>query len=228
MLLFLLQLPNFSIVCEMYKYFKINRPTILSLYKVLGAYCTGAAALLFIVTKFELTSVSDVFYLFLTCLIVGHIFAFSLVLMYLSVNYELFKEKIRFFEQIKAEIKEAFKIILYEVPIHEKYGLAELRIYCLWQNHLFVLMPSRENKEVGISVLNILDEADFERLTRYIEKQYKPEAICMSGFGIRKAIKLNDWNLFGIDDIAGIFKELVDLSATEKIEVVKFEDRNEE
>ena len=212
----------------MYKYFKLNRATILSLYKLLGAYCTGAVALLFIVTKFELTSVTDVFYLFLTCLIVGHIFAFSLVLMYLSVNYQLFKERIRFFEKIKAEIKEAFKIILYEVPIQEKYGLAELRIYCLWQNHLFILMPSRENKEVGISIMNMLEESDFERLTRYIDKQYKPESIFMSGFGISKTVKLNEWNGFGIDDIAGIFKELLDLSAAEKIKVVKYENLEEE
>ena len=212
----------------MYKYFKLNRATILSLYKLLGAYCTGAAALLFIVTKFELASVMDVFYLFLTCLIVGHIFAFSLVLMYLSVNFQLFRDQVHFFGKIKEELKEEFKIVLYDVPVSERYGLAELRIYCLWQSYLFNLMPSRENKEVGISIINILEELDFPALTRYIDKQYKLDSICMSGFGIRKTIKLKEWDLFEIDDVTRIFKELIDLSASEKIDVVKFEDLDKE
>ena len=212
----------------MYKYFKLNRATILSLYKLLGAYCTGAAALLFIVTKFELTSVSDVFYWFLTCLVVGHIFAFSLVLLYLTVNYQLFRDNIHFFGKINDEIRNEFKIILYEVPIREKYGLAELRIFCLWQNHLFVLMPNRDNKEVGIGINNVLDESNFERLNGYIDKQYKSESIFMSGFGISKTVKLKEWNGFGIDDIAGIFKELLDLSASEKIDVVNYENLDEE
>lgn len=212
----------------MYKYFKVNRKTIISLYTLLGAYCTGAVGVLFIVTGFELTSVLDVVYLFLTCLIIGHLFAFSLVLMYLSVNYQIFRDRIKFFDKIGADLKEEFKIILYNEPIRQKYGLSEVRIYCLWQDYLFNLTPNSENKEVGISVINVLDDFDFIELTKYIDKQYRFDSICMTGFGIRKTIGLKEWNSFEIGDVACIFRELVALSAKEKIDVVTFDDLDKE
>jgi hypothetical protein len=211
----------------MYKYFKANKQTILSLYKLIGAYATGAVALLFIVTRFEFTSVMDVFYLFLTCVIVGHLITFSLVLLYLSANYDLFRDQVKFFNKIKDELKEEFKIILSNPPVYEKYGLAEVRIYCLWEANLFNLMPNRTEKQVGISVINDLKEIDFYEITKYIDKQYKSNSICMTGFGIRKMVKFKDWELLGIDDLKQIFKELVNVSESEKLDVVKVEQSDE-
>ncbi len=211
----------------MFKYFKLNKRTILALYKLIGAYATGGVALLFIITRFEFTSIMDVFYLFLTCLIVGHLITFSLVLMYLSVNYDLFRDHIKFYNKLGTELKNEFKILLYEQPVYEKYGLLEVRIYCLWEDNLFNLMPNRAEKQVGISVINNLNELDFHAITRYIDKQYKAKAICMTGFGIRKMVKFKDWELLGIDDLKQIFEELVNVSESEKLDVVKVEQSDE-
>lgn len=211
----------------MYKYFKSNKQTILSLYKLIGAYATGAVALLFIVTRFEFTSIMGVFYLFLTCVVVGHLITFSLVLLYLSANYDLFRDQVRFFNKIKDELKTEFKIILYNPPVYEKYGLAEVRIYCLWEANLFNLMPNRTEKQVGISVINDLNEIDFYETTKYIDKQYKSNSICMTGFGIRKTVKFKEWDLLEIDDLKQIFNELVSIFELEELDVVKVDQPEE-
>jgi hypothetical protein len=107
--------------------------------------------------------------------------------------------------------------------LHERYGLIEVRIYCLWEGYLFNLMPNRSEKQIGISVINDLSEVDFHEITKYIDKQYKVDSICMTGFGIRKIVKYMEWELLGIDDLKQIFTELVDVSELEKLDVFKFE-----
>jgi hypothetical protein len=49
----------------------------------------------------------------------------------------------------------------------------------------------------------------------------------MTGFGIRKMVKFKDWELLGIDDLKQIFKELVNVSESEKLDVVKVEQSDE-
>lgn len=211
----------------MWRYFKANKNTILSLYKVMGAYSTGIIAILFLATGFEFTSTLDVWFLFLTCVIVGHLITFSLLLMYLSVNYNLFSDHIKFYNELRNELKTEFKILLYEKPLSEKYGLLEVRIYCIWKGYLFNLMPSRAEKQVGVSVINDLNDVDFHKITKYIDNQYKRDSICMTGFGVRKTIKIAEWNLLEVDDLKRILKELVNVSESEKLDVVKIEQSEE-
>jgi hypothetical protein len=197
------------------------------LYKLIGAYATGGIALLFIVTRFEFTSIMDVFYLFITCVVLGHLITFSLVLLYLSANYDLFRDQVKFYNKLKEELINEFKIILYYRPLYERYGLLEVRIYCIWEGYLFNLMPNRSEKQIGISVINDLNEIDFQGITKYIDKQYKVDSICMTGFGIRKIVKDKEWDLLEIDDLKRIFKELVNVSEFEKLDVVKVEQSEE-
>jgi hypothetical protein len=211
----------------LFKYFKANRKTILSLYKIIGAYATGGVALLFIVTRFEFTSIMDVLYLFITCVVLGHLITFSLVLLYLSANYDLFRDQVKFYYKLKEELINEFKIILYNQPLNGKYGLLEVHIYCLWKGYLFNLMPNRSEKQIGISVINDFSEIDFHEITKYIDKQYKVDSICMTGFGIRKIVKSKEWELLGIDDLKQIFAELVDISELEELDVVKVEQSEE-
>lgn len=209
------------------KYFKANKKTILSLYKLIGAYSTGGVALIFIVTRFGFTSIMDVFYLFITCVVLGHLITFSLVLLYLSVNYDLFRDQVKFYNKLKEELITEFKIILYNQPLHERYGLLEVRIYCLWESYLFNLMPNRSEKQIGISVINDLNGINFHEITKYIDKQYKVNSICMTGFGIRKIVEYKEWNLLEIDDLKRIFTELVNVSELERLDVVKVEQPEE-
>jgi len=88
-------------------------------------------------------------------------------------------------------------------------------------------MPNRSEKQIGISIINDLSEIDFHEITKYIDKQYKLDSICMTGFGIRKIVKSKDWELLGIDDLNRIFAELVNVSELEKLDVVKVEQSEE-
>jgi hypothetical protein len=202
------------------EYFIINKEVILPLFKLIGVVSTSIIAVLFILTSFHFKSLMDVLYLFLTCFILGNLIAFSLTLMYFSLNYVPYRDQMELFESLSDDLKDEFKIGLYYPPFKYKYDLTDVHILCIYEIYLFGIRYDKAEKTIGITVLNNLEGIDFANATDYADKKYKNDSICLSGCGLRKVIKYKDWKNSGSNELRKVFMELLKISDEESLEVV--------
>jgi hypothetical protein len=223
--LFLQQPLDYKYNCEKIEmtkleYFKTNKKILFSLFKLIGAIVTGVIALLFIVTSFHFKSLMDVFYLFLTCFILGNFIAFSLVLSYFSIDYSSVRDQFNFFNSLDDDTKKEFRFRLYFPPTQYKYSLPEAKILCNYESYLFEIRADRPEKKIMIYVFNDLEGIDLSRAMSYADKQYKNDSICLSELGLQKTIKYKDWKRPASVDFRSIFIELLKISGEESLLVM--------
>lgn len=202
------------------EYFKTNKKTLFSLFKLIGAIVTGIIAFLFIVTSFHFNSLMDVFFLFLTCFILGNFIAFSLVLSYFSLDYSSVRDQFIFFNSVDEDTKNEFQFRLYFPPTQHKYSLPEAKILCNFESYLFEIRADRPEKKIRIYIFNYLEGIDFSRAMSYADKQYKNDSICLSGCGLMKTIKYKDWKKPASVDFKPLFIELLKISGEESLLVM--------
>ena len=230
--LFLLPHLDFNANCEgiemtMLEYFKINKKILFSLFKLIGAVVTGVIAFLFIVTSFHFKSLMDVFYLFLTCFILGNLIAFSLVLSYFSMDYSSVRDQFILFNSIDDDTKNEFRCRLYFPPTQHKYSLPEAKIWCNYESYLFEIRADRSEKKIRVYIFNDLEGIDISRAMTYADKQYKNDSICLSGSGLQKVIKYKDWKKTATINFKPIFLELLKVSGEESLSVLIENDKEE-
>ena len=204
----------------MLEYFKTNKKILFPLFKLIGAIVTGVIALLFILTSFHFKSLIDVFYLFLTCFILGNLIAFSLVLSYFSIEYNSVRDQFILFKSVDDDTKNEFRFRLYFPTTQHKYSLPEAKILCNYESYLFEIRADRSEKKIMIYIFNDLEGIDISRAMNYADKQYKSDSICLSGCGLQKVIKYKDWKKTATIDFKPIFSELLKISGEENLSVL--------
>lgn len=203
------------------EYFKANREVLLALFKLIGIIATSIIAILFIVTGFHLKSLLDVFYLFLTCSILGNIIAFSITLMYFTLNYNPFKDQTLFFNTINNELKNKLNIKLYYQPIYHKYDLLEIKMFSDYEGYLFCIQCDRSEKLIKtIIVKQATDRNEYELSGKHIDQKYKNDFMGYTPLGLQKVIKYKKWSEIHFLDIELIFEELLKVCSKEGLKVI--------
>ena len=207
-----------------WEYFKLCRSTIYALYKIVAAITTSVFAVWIILTSFPQESFWGVAGLFLVSFIPGHVVAASLILMYFSLNYRPLKDLLDFHRKMTVDQIEEFKVMLKEVPIREKYGLPELKMYCTYEKHLFSVAVDRAEKKIMLYAFNDLEGISMGKATTFIDRKYRNELIQFGGNGLIKTVKVKNWKMVLSLDFRECFAELLDVSALEGIPVAMFEE----
>jgi len=202
------------------EYFKTNKKTLFSLFKLIGAIVTGVIAFLFIVTSFHFRTLIDVLYLFLTCFLLGNFIAFSLVLAYFSMDYSSVRDQLNFFNSLDDNTINEFRFRLYFPPTQYKYSLPEVKILCNYESYLFEIRADRSERKIRIYIFNDLEGIDLSRAMSYADKQYKNDSICLSGCGLQKVIKYKNWKKPASVDFKPIFVDLLKISGAESLSVM--------
>lgn len=200
------------------EYFRQNQKVILLLFKLIGVVATSIIAILFILTSFHFKSLMDVLYLFLICFVLGNMIAFSLVLLYFSLNYNPFKDLTEFYRQLNEEFKIEYKVTLYKKPLVHKYSLTEIALYCIHDDYYFEIRSDRAEKKIRIILFYDLEKIDFTKAFKEINSNYAKDSISLTGTGLIKEIKLKQWKEINSMELKVNLLELEKVSEAESLE----------
>lgn len=200
------------------EYFHANRKVILSLFKILGVAATSVFAILFLVTSFRFSAMTDAFYLFLVCFVLGNLIAFSFTYLSFSTQYSSYRDQLTIFNSLDPTTKDEFKIVLYTHEPKHKFGLAKVSVYGHVLESFFEIRSDRSEKKIRVILFEKLEEVDFEKAYRLINEKYSDDSISLTGSGLVKQIRLSQWKNINSIDFRAVFLELYRVLKEEKLQ----------
>ncbi len=198
------------------EYFILTKETTNSCIKICGVIFTSIYALIAIITGYRNESFSDSIEIFFICFLLGN--GCGLFIWFLAIISAYRQVKIirKFYDSIPGEIKDRLGLSLVARPQNPKYNYLQLEILDTISKQPYIFYYDK--KYVWIAIINDLgDIENFQKRMIEIQKKYKKEQIVLTGWGLRKNIKLKEWQMITYEKIDMILEELKTISNKENL-----------
>ncbi len=201
------------------EYYNLTKETTKSLLKIVGVIFTSIFAIIAIITGYENYSLVDLLEIFAISFILGNGFGIFIWLLAITSTYSQVKSLTKFYDSIPVGFREKFGLELIGIPHNPKYDFLQMRI--LDTKSDVPIFLSLDKKSVLITIGNDLRYfKNFQKEVLEIKKKYKKEGVTLTGWGLRKIVKRNDWNIITQDKFEEILNELKLISFKENLEVI--------
>ena len=201
------------------EYYNLTKETTKSVLKIAGVIFTSIFAIIAIITGYENYSLVDLLEIFAISFILGNGFGIFIWLLAITSTYSQVKSLTKFYDSIPVGFREKFGLELIGIPHNPKYDFLQMRI--LDTKSDVPIFLSLDKKSVLITIGNDLRYfKNFQKEVLEIKKKYKKEGVTLTGWGLRKIVKRNDWNIITQDKFEEILNELKLISFKENLEVI--------
>lgn len=200
-------------------YYKLTRDTTNSCIKISGAIFTSIIAVIAIIFGYKNESASDSIEIFVISFLSGNGIGFIIWFLAILSAYAQVKAKIRFYGSMPKAVIEGLGLILVAKPLNPKYNFIQLEIIDTNSKHPYIFDIYKEYVYITVAI-DLRDVNDFQERMIDIQKRYKKEQVSLTGWGLRKSIKLKDWEKVTFEEVEMILEELKAISNRENFKII--------
>jgi hypothetical protein len=200
------------------EYFKISKNPFYFCTKVCGIIFSTIFGIIAIASALKNGLDSNPVLITICCVILGYLFGLCIALTALISSYFNIKTSLKFFQTIPESIKKFFQLSILKLDYNEKWDFPGIKIISNNKNYPVNFDYNRATKEIWIELrISFQNIDEINSKLDVFSKKYNKERLELTGYGIRKVLKIKEWKNMSDPEISKILQEMHNVAENESL-----------
>jgi hypothetical protein len=200
------------------EYFEISKTPFYFCTKVCGILFSTIFGIIAIASALKNGQESNPFFNTIFCVILGYLFGLCIALTAFFSSYVNTKTSLKFFQTIPESIKKFFQLSILTLDLDEKWYFPGIKIISSNKNYPANFDYNRSTKEIWIELrISFRNIDELNSKLDVFNKKYSKERLELTGYGIRKILKIKEWKNMSDIETSKILQEMHNVAENESL-----------